>query len=92
MKDQQLKVTVENDILSISIGVDMLRHSAEIGRRYGTGEIIVTDQKTFIDGIAKQLDSPDEDGSTLVHELFDKAVSQMLEDGELGVDLADEDY
>jgi hypothetical protein len=86
MKDQQLKVAVENDVLSISIGIDTLCHACEVGRRYGTGDIKITDKTIFVEGLARQFENEDADGSTLVHVMLDSAVTAMLENGELGVD------
>ncbi|SDZ95263.1 hypothetical protein [Marinobacterium iners] len=90
MKGQQLKVAVENEVLSISIGVDILCHACETGRMYGLDGIKITDKELFLKGMVLQLCREEEDGTTPVHEMFDNAVSQMLEDGEEGVDLKDE--
>ena len=86
MKDKNLTVEVIDDVLSISIGTDILLHACEIGRMYGLGDIVITDEKVFIEGIVHQLESENEDGSTLIHKAFDEAVTEMLENGELGVD------
>ncbi len=90
MENQQLKVAVENGVLSISIGVDILCHASEVGRRYGLEGIKITDKKVFVEGVARQLITEEEDGTTPVHQMFDNAVSQMLEDGEEGIDLEGE--
>lgn len=86
MKDKNLTVEIIDDVLSISIGTGILCHACEIGRRYGLGDVEITDKKVFADGIVRQLESEDADGGTLVHRMFDSAVTAMLENGEHGVD------
>ena len=88
MKDKNLTVEVIDDVLSISIGTEILCHACEVGRRYGIGDIEITDIKLFMENFVRQLESEDEDGSTLMHVMFDSAVTEMLENGEDGVDLS----
>ena len=90
MKNKNLTVEVKDEVLSISIGAEILFHACEIGRRYGIGDIKITNKKLFIENFARQLESEDADGSTLIHEMFDRAVTEMLENGELGVDLLED--
>ena len=92
MKDKNLIVEVNENVLSIEIGTDILCHACEIGRAYGNGDINITDKKIFIENIVRQLESEKEDGTTLIHEMLDKAVSEMLENGEHGVDIVEEEY
>ncbi|MGB0467073.1 MAG: hypothetical protein ACPGF7_05985 [Pontibacterium sp.] len=87
MKDKQLKVAVEDGVFSISIGVNTLCHASEVGRRYGLESVKITDKGLFLKEMVRQLERESEDGATPVHAMFDNAVSQMLEDGENGVDL-----
>jgi hypothetical protein len=91
MSKQQLKVKAANGVLSITIGTATLRHACEIGRQYGTGQVKITSEKIFIDGLARELKSEDEHGSNLVHTMFDAAVNSMLENGELGIDYLKDD-
>ena len=86
MKNTNLTVEVKEDALLISIGTETLCHSCEVGRRYGLSDIKITDKKQFLASLTRQLEFQDEDGSTLMHEMFDSAVTAMLENGELGVD------
>ena len=85
-EDKLLTAEVKKGVLTISIGLDQLCHACSIGRRYGLEEIEITDKKLFVEGIVRQLKSQDHDGSTVVHKMFDDAVTEMLENGELGVD------
>lgn len=91
MKNTNLTVEVKEGVLLISIGTEILCHSCEVGRRYGISDIKITDKKQFISSLVRQLESEDEDGSTLMHEMFDGAVTVMLENGELGVDLLEDE-
>jgi len=86
MKDTNLTVEIKEDVFLISIGTEILCHSCEVGRRYGLSDIKITDKKQFIASLVRQLKFEDEEGSTLVHEMFDSAVTTMLENGDLGVD------
>lgn len=87
MKNQQLIVFINNNELKISIGVDLLQHAVEVGRFYGGGDIKITNKQEFLEGFIRELKREDSNGSTLLHVAFDSAVSQMLENGERGVDL-----
>ena len=87
MKNKQLTVLIEGEQLKINIGVDLLQHACEIGRAYGVGDIKITDRKEFLNGLVRELEREDADGGTLLHRAFDSAVSEMLENGEPGVDL-----
>jgi hypothetical protein len=86
VKDKNLTVTIADSVLIISIGVEVLQHAVEIGRACGSGDIKITNEAQFLDGFVRQLSSEKEDGSTLIHHAFDQAVTEMLENGELGVD------
>jgi hypothetical protein len=90
-EDKTLTAEVKEGVLTISIGVDQLCHACSIGRLYGLGDIEITDKKLFVEGIVQQLKSQDHDGSTVVHKMFDNAATQMLENGELGVDELESD-
>ena len=86
MKDKNLTVEIVDSVLVVSIGVSVLQHAVEIGRAYGNGDIKITNETKFLEGFVNQLSNEDEDGSTLIHRAFDAAVTEMLENGELGVD------
>ena len=90
MKDKQLAFSLEGEQLKINIGLDVLQHACEVGRAYGLGDIKITDKAQFLTGLVKELEREDEDGGTLLHRAFDSAVSEMLENGEPGVDLMDD--
>lgn len=86
MKDKNFKVEIIENVLTISVGTDILQHACVIGRSYGGGDIKITNEAQFLDGFVNQLNAEKEDGSTLIHHAFDRAVDEMLENGEYGVD------
>ena len=90
MKSNQLTAVIKNDQLMISIGIDTLQHACELGRRYGCGDIEVTNQEQFLSGLINELLREDEGGGTLIHRAFDSGINEMLENGEHGVDLIEE--
>ncbi|WP_110693324.1 hypothetical protein [Salinicola halophyticus] len=90
-KDSDLNISADAEALLISIGVDALRQACETGRSYGLCAVKVTNEKAFLKGLVQQLKHEDEDGSTPVHHLFDQAVTQMLEDGDEGIEEEEDD-
>lgn len=92
MNNKQLTIKIINDELTISIGTNLVQHACVVGRSIGMEDIKITNENQFLESLVNQLNREEEDGSTLIHEMLDKAVSQMLEDGELGVDLIEEHY
>lgn len=90
MKDKQLTIAAENDTISITIGIETLCHAVTTGRPYGQGDIKITDKEAFIKNLLCELQSEQEDGTTPVHSMFDEAVNNMLENGEEGLEI-DED-
>lgn len=89
--------------LRITIGIDTLRFTA-LHSDYVSNQIFDTgkgdwDEELFavpsLDAFGKDIvryleDEQDESGETLVHKMFDKAIEQMLEQGEESILLGDE--
>jgi len=86
IKDKNLTVNIVGDELVVSIGLSVLLSAVETSRFYGDGEIRITNETQFLEGFVRYLSNEKEDGSTLIHYAFDDAVTEMLENGELGVD------
>lgn len=83
-KNQELIVCIDADRLMISIGVDTLLHATvESGanRYLGDPDFRITDRVGFVNDYLNQLLREEEDGSTPVHMMLDKAVSDMLNNG-----------
>ena len=90
MKHKNLTVEIKEGVFSVSIGTEMLCNACEVGRRYGLGDIEITDKPLFIENFVIQIESEDADGGTLIHEMIDRAVTKMLENGERGVVLLED--
>lgn len=84
MRNDPLKAEINDGKLVISIGVDTLCHAVEIGISYGMGEITITDKDTFVGEILDELNNESEDGSTIIHRMFDEAASNTIENGAIG--------
>lgn len=85
-----LKVGIENEVLTISIGVDTLCFAlqaagvvAELLEEIGAK---VVDQAEFCKDILTELCREEEDGNTLVMELFEIAAVKAVENGSSGTD------
>lgn len=91
MKTQDLEINVTDGVLCISIGVETLCNACETGRAYGLEGIKITDKEAFVNSLAVELGREGGDDTTPVHEMFDRAVSEMLENGEEGVEAEDEE-
>ena len=89
-KNKTLEVKLENDVITISIGIDTLAYAAKhapTGLFYnkmfnpeGTIKRIV-DKKEFAEDVVRELQVEEEDGTTMVHEMFDRAINQAIENG-----------
>jgi len=97
MKDQPLTVEIVDGELRISIGVSRLKFACEhcpdenIGLTKYDEDLDdylsyeVTDERAFADGVKLALQGEAEDGTTMVHQLLDKAMVKAIEDGAMGI-------
>lgn len=91
-KDQILKAEIVDDRLVISIGISALAfaaaHSPDLQMVDGEGELVgpaVTDEAKFAAEVLQALDYEEEDGTTLVHMMLDKAAVRAVENGADGI-------
>ena len=78
--DDQLKIVVEDGLLSISIGVDLLAFAINhCSPEFDSLEI--TDTTNFAKDIVTVLQYEAEDGTTPVHRMFDQAAEKAANDG-----------
>lgn len=89
-KDKHLEVKLENDVITISIGIDTLAFAAKHapdGLFYDKlfnpeGPIKkIIDKKEFAKDVVYELQREEEDGTTMVHLLFDKAINDAVDNG-----------
>lgn len=93
-RDYGLDVKIEREKIVISIGVGVLGHVIKFGptfQRFNekTEEFeapVVTNADAFAKEVLLQLLAEEEDGTTLVHKMFDKACEEALEQGGEGID------
>lgn len=96
--DAPLKVAVVDGELVIRVTVSLLAHAVkhdpelqiyddDLGEFFGPE---VTDEVKWATEICRALCSEDEDGTTLVHQMLDKAAIEAFEMGAEGIDTADD--
>lgn len=81
-----LEIDVVNDKLTISIGVPLLLHAIIHSPNYGLSNIKITDQSEFLREFISELLNEDESGANIIHEMFDKAANNAIENGCNGVE------
>jgi hypothetical protein len=79
--DNPLEVSREDEIITITIGVKELCHAVVHGLQYKYGDVTITQQILFTDDILRELTREEEDGTTLIHRMFDKAAAEAIENG-----------
>ena len=93
-KNMQLAVVINDDVLSISVGVELLLHATVEGgaNRFDPNpNYRIIDREGFAKDILNQLMSEEEDGTTCVHLMLDKAVVDMVNSGgSLNVEFEDD--
>lgn len=90
-KNRPLNAFVENGVLTIEIGVETLAWSALHGSdeeptvvnpmRLRKDSYVITNNEGFARDVACSLLSEAEDGSSMLTELFDKAIQEAIDDG-----------
>lgn len=88
------RVGVRAGQLLISMPIDLLAFAAEHGPRQNSHDpdsvrvedrFRVTDQKVFAESVGRAIRAElAEDGTTLLHQMFDDAIGRVVEDGEEG--------
>lgn len=85
-----MTVGIEGEEIVIRTPIDSLsdafKGAVELGRI--PKGFVVTDQRAFAQAVLSELLDEDEQGTTIVHELFDQAMNNALENGADGVDEA----
>lgn len=89
--NDEMKVEVIDNVLTISIGMDTLACAFEHGEYNWDAEkeeprYQITHPEKFIEDVKYELLEEDHDGTTLVHLMFDKAMENAVEQGTEGID------
>ena len=85
-KDTPLRIQIIDGSLVLSIGIATLAFSAELqDEHYGFRELTVVNQVEFAKDVLRELNSEEEDGSTLITAVLDKAILNAIEQGSIAV-------
>lgn len=93
IREQGLSVAIDGDRLVISIGISALCFAATRGPYFDAiygdteQEPVITDEDAFAKAIVTELRCEEEDGTTLVHRMFDKAAERAVESGCEGIEI-----
>lgn len=90
-KNQPLAIEVEDGVLHIRIGVDALAYAVQCWPEWPCDDnceplFRITDNDKFATEFVRELKREEEDGSTLLHRAFDKAATEVIEQGGEGVE------
>jgi hypothetical protein len=89
LKKRELTVRIERGEVVIRIGIDTLKVATELALHMETTK--VTDLKTWARSVVSELDREEEDGSTLVTRMFDKAYYNAMDQGDAGIEIIEEE-
>ena len=88
-----LFVGLEGDAIVIRLPIDILVWVTENGSEHeewtDSGEYVnskVVDRDVFVRDVLDELEREEEDGTTPVHLLIDRAISLAIDNGSLGID------
>lgn len=93
-RDTLPKAIIIDGLVVISVGVDYLKHQAENMNTTYRGfdeetkddlSLVVTDVDVFASHVVDELNRQEEDGTTPIHQMLDKAYDEALEQGAEGV-------
>lgn len=77
-----LNVHIENDQLVISVGTEYLLNYLQGHYLYNLGEpILIPDENAFLKEFTDYILKEEEDGATMIHQMFDDVFSDMAEQG-----------
>lgn len=93
--DRLLEIKIHKNVLSISVGIKTLAYIVEFNPRLerydeesgDTNSPKVTDHDAFAKEVLSALKDEEEDGTTIVHEMLDKAVNMAIENGAEGIEI-----
>lgn len=97
-RQRRLEVKIDRDVLSITMGVQSLafavEHNPDLEIYDGESGEFKTPKVVDADAFAKEvliiLHREEEDGTTMVHEMLDKAVEMAIENGAEGIRLPED--
>lgn len=84
-RDERLEIKVSEGLVTIAAGVRFLSQVCLVD----DGRLTITDEEEFASAFETALQFEEEDGTTIVHKMFDEAFNWCLEQGQEGVELVD---
>ena len=92
-KDKRLEIILNDGVITISMGIEALaymveNHSEYYSRQFNPEGFIkkVVDKQEFAQEVTDALNEElSDDGTTMVHQLFDKAILMAAENGAIGL-------
>lgn len=86
-----LTITIENGVMTIAVGLDVLAFATEnhpdlYDAERDRGRYKVTDPALFCREVIHELHREEEDGTTAVHVMLDTAILNAISDGAEGVE------
>lgn len=89
-----LRCRIKKRVLVIEVGLDVLKFATEnhpdlYEDELDKGRYVVTDLAVFTKAVVAELHSEEEDGSTPIHRLLDKAILDAISNGAEGVEELD---
>lgn len=90
-----MKVKIEKGALVIRISAPVLEFATNNHPEFWDGEndrqtVKVTDRKQWLKSVRSALLSEEEDGSTMLSSVLDRAIQHAVEQGEEGIEFLDE--
>ena len=86
-----LDIQIIDEKLVISIGIDALFHAISFSPNYGLSDLLFTNKNDFLNAVIDELRTEDESGATIIHNMFDEAANNAVENGCDGVEFRDKD-
>lgn len=90
---KHLEIEVKDGALVITMPVELLCHAVQFGNDWPCNEhgptARINNAEGFAHDIVRALEREEEDGTTLVHRMFDKAAIEAIEQGAESIDLDD---
>ena len=78
-RTQPLEIKVEDDVLTISIGISTLCYAVQ----QELHDVSIHDEDAFVKDFLVELQQEDEEGSTNLHKLFDRTAIETIENGSM---------
>lgn len=87
------RAVIEDGNIVIRFRIDALPTAVEGAAALGAldAPFKVTDPDAFANDLVSQLNDEDEQGTTMVHKMMDRAFNQAADQGAFGIDATDED-